>query len=101
MPLSCPKNGVHLKTNVGKSTINYIVLTFKNLCKLADFEAVSAEAVVPEPFTSPREEAARILTSTHGLTVNINIQLTLPATDDETVYDRLFASLKRNFPRLS
>ena len=84
------------KTDVGESTINYIVLTFKNLCKLADFEGVSAEAVVSEPLTSPREEAAGIPTVTPGLTVNINIQLTLPATDDESVYDRLFASLKRN-----
>ena len=85
------------KTNVGKSTINYIVLTFKNLCKLADdFEAVSVEDAVPEPVISLAEEATRIPTSTPGLTVNINIQLTLPATDDETVYDRLFASLKRN-----
>jgi len=70
--------------------------TFRNLCTLADFEAVPAEAVVPEPLTSPREEAARIPTVAPGLTVNINVQLTLPATDDETVYDKLFASLKRN-----
>lgn len=70
--------------------------TFKNLCVLADFEAVPAEAVVSEPLTSPREEAARIPTVAPGLTVNINVQLTLPATDDETVYDKLFASLKRN-----
>jgi len=89
------------KTNVGKSTVNYIVLTFKNLCKLAVFEALPAEAPVSEP-TVPlptKEGAARIPTVTPGLTVNINIQLTLPATDDESVYDKLFASLKRNlFP---
>ncbi len=84
------------KTDVGKSTIDYIVLTFKNLCQVADFEAVPAEAVVPAPLTSPREEAASIPTVATGLTVNINVQLTLPATDDETVYDKLFASLKRN-----
>lgn len=70
--------------------------TFQNLCALADFEAIPAEAVVSEPLTSPREEAARIPTVAPGLTVNINVQLTLPATDDETVYDKLFASLKRN-----
>ena len=62
------------------------------------FEALPAEAPVSEP-TVPlptKEEAARIPTVAPGLTVNINVQLTLPATDDETVYDKLFASLKRN-----
>jgi len=63
------------------------------------FEALPAEAPVSEPPTPPKGEADRIPKVTHGLTVNINIQLTLPATDDESVYDKLFASLKRNlFP---
>ncbi len=89
------------QTGASDKDVGLMLQTFRNLCALADFEAVPAEAVVPEPLTSPREDVTRIPTSTPGLTVNINIQLTLPATDDETVYDRLFASLKRNFPRLS
>jgi hypothetical protein len=90
-------------TTSAESVVQLMLQTFKNLCALADFEAVPAEASVSEPTVHlpTKEEAARIPTSTPGLTVNINIQLTLPATDDETVYDRLFASLKRNFPRLS
>lgn len=86
-------------TKVGDRVVELMLKTFRNLCALADFGAISAEAVVPEPLKPPKEEAARIPTVTTGLTVNINIQLTLPATDDESVYDKLFASLKRNlFP---
>ena len=70
--------------------------TFQNLCALADFEAVPAEAVVSEAPVSPREKVTHIPTLPSGLTVNINVQLTLPATDDETVYDKLFSSLKNN-----
>lgn len=88
-------------TQVADSVVEFMSKTFKNLCDLADFKAVPAEAPVSEP-TVPlptKEGAARIPTVTPGLTVNINIQLTLPATDDESVYDKLFASLKRNlFP---
>ena len=83
-------------TTAGDRVVDFMLKTFRNLCALADFEAIPAEAVVSEPLTSPREEAARIPTVAPGLTVNINVQLTLPATDDETVYDKLFASLKRN-----
>ena len=87
------------QTGASDKDAGLLVQTFQNLCALGDFEAVPAEAAVSESLTSPREEAARIPTVAPGLTVNINIQLTLPATDDESVYDKLFASLKRNlFP---
>lgn len=84
------------QTGAPDKDVGLMLQTFRNLCALANFEAVPAEAVVSEPLISPREEAARIPTVATGLTVNINVQLTLPATDDETVYDKLFASLKRN-----
>ncbi len=60
------------------------------------FEALPAEAIAPETPVPQKEEVTHIPTEMPGLTVNINIQLTLPATDDESVYDKLFASLKRN-----
>lgn len=60
-------------TKVGDRTVELMLNTFRNLCALADFGAVSEEAVAPEPLISPREEAARIPTVTPGLTVNINI----------------------------
>ena len=31
-----------------------------------------------------------------GLTVNINLQLQLPATDDASVYDNLFSALRKH-----
>jgi hypothetical protein len=86
------------RTGASDTDAGLLVQTFQNLCALADFEAAPAEAPVSEPTVplTTKEEAARIPTVMTGLTVNINIQLTLPVTDDESVYDKLFASLKRN-----
>ena len=94
----------YFKQQTGKagSVLEKMLSTFKTLCSLADFSAVPAEIAASEAPVSKKERVIHIPAETPpGPTVNINIQLTLPATDDETVYDRLFASLKRNFPRLS
>jgi len=84
-------------TKVGDKTVELMLNTFKNLCALADFEAVPAEIAAPEAPVSDKERVIHIPAETPpGLTVNINVQLTLPATDDESVYDKLFSSLKNN-----
>lgn len=52
-----------------------------------------------KPLAPPTEKAAEIPTGTRGVTININIQLQLPATEDATIYDSLFSALKRHlFP---
>lgn len=84
------------KTGKSKKTVDLMVSTFINLCQLADFEQ---EIPVPVSVAPPKPGEAvvggkpekGILPELH-----INIQLHLPATDDPTVYDNLFKSLKKH-----
>jgi hypothetical protein len=80
-------------TKVAESTLGLIVSTFKALCELANFEGV--EPVQPK---KPEGKPTGVLPpgSSQIPAVNINIQLQLPATDDATIYDKLFAALKRH-----
>lgn len=87
------------KTGLAETTLAFIVRTFTALCKLADFEAPStdmsgAPSMVPTPVaaetspTTPRQPP--------DVTVNTNIQLGLPATEDASIYEKLFAALKKH-----
>lgn len=96
------------KTSYAESTVRLVVRTFKSLCGMADFASGTASDSVPASDSSSEieqvESAARhpddtILRRTigkDGVTVNVNIQLTLPDTKDETLYDRFFESLRKH-----
>ena len=87
------------KTGHSERTLEKIILTFKALCNLADFEN-------EDESTTPVNDATELVNSASqsrsldrlatGFAININIQLQLPETHDEEVYDKLFRSLKRN-----
>jgi hypothetical protein len=83
-------------TEVGTRVAQYMMQTFKNLCEFADFEAV----VVTEPSTIPTtpsvEKGHEVPTGMKPITINVNIQLSLPATEDATIYDSLFSALKKH-----
>jgi len=75
------------------------VRTFKNLCELADFGAMAVEGHVATPIARAGEKVSEIPLGTKPVTLNINIQLQLPATEDVTIYEALFSALKKNlFP---
>ena len=91
------------RTSAGTQVINRTVGTFKALCELADFSASPAEVAVSEvPAPVQQEETGLSLvtptvnSTQHGVTININVQLTLPETTDEAVYDKLFAAMKKH-----
>jgi hypothetical protein len=86
------------KTGKSKYTVNCMVNTFVNLCKLADFEKeipVTVKTKEAQPskqlLLKPAKAGKRIISEMH-----INIQLHLPPTDDSAVYDALFKSLRKN-----
>ena len=82
------------KTGKAKRTVDLMVNTFVNLCQLADFEAVPTElAVAPK-----KPELPSITPKIKGVIpeIHINIQLHLPATDDPSIYENLFKSLKKH-----
>lgn len=83
-------------SGVAASVAKLMVQTFKNLCEFADFEAVAVTEPVVTPTAPPLKEVAEITTGARPITVNINIQLQLPATEDTTIYDSLFSALKKH-----
>jgi len=88
------------RTTAGASVVSKTVTTFKNLCKLAGFESVpvAGQTVQPLKLTQDGLEApTKIIKELGaGITININVQLTLPDTTDESVYDKLFAAMKKH-----
>lgn len=86
------------KPKLKKQALGLHVDTFMALCEFADFGAVP---VIPKIGVKKAEEklveVAQMTTQLpSGLTVNLNIQVTLPVTDDATVYDKIFKALKEN-----
>lgn len=85
------------KTGKAKRTVDCMVNTFANLCQLADFEEKPRAPPVPlEPKALEKEGIT--IKPKQGIIpeIHINIQLHLPATNDSSVYDNLFKSLKKH-----
>lgn len=83
------------KTGKSKRTVDLMVNTFVGLCKLADFEEEAPELKPPrEEETIVRESIA----PKRGIApeIHINIQLHLPATNDPSIYENLFKSLRKH-----
>ena len=93
-------NFFRANTKAGDATLRNIVGTFRTLCEFADFgaEPMSDTKAVVEPTMSKARTTSGGITPTegHGLVVNLNIQLQLPVTDDATIYDKIFQSLRKN-----
>ena len=86
-------------SGVADSVARLMVRTFKNLCELAAFEAVAEEEHVTTPTAPAGEKVGEMPPGVKPVTLNINIQLQLPATEDATIYEALFSALKKNlFP---
>jgi len=85
------------KANLTKFTLGLYVDTFKTLCEFADLEAVPVTEKVEVKEAEKVVEVTKTMAQTPtGVTINLNIQLTLPATEDATVYDKIFKALKEN-----
>lgn len=101
------RNYFSAHTKVADRTLGLIVTTFKALAAIADFEAAPAagSGETTEDTVAPTRRRAATATRSNtdarsatlgAPTININIQLQLPATDDAAIYDKLFAALKKN-----
>jgi len=97
------RNYFSAHTRVAERTLGAIVMTFKALCEFADFEAEASKAVIATEgggkvvggvadVSLPRVSRAEPLVPP----ININIQLQLPATNDGSIYEKLFAALKKH-----
>lgn len=95
-------------TSVGEGALGYMVRTFKTMADMADFESPAetlpeVEVEVEQEQEQDQQEKVgavvkrKVLPGTpNGMTVNINIQLQIPATDKAEVYDSFFAAMKKH-----
>jgi len=84
-------------TEAGEAVVVQTAATFKILCSFADFKAAPEEGERKrEKIEEKIEERRPMPQIPAGVTINLNIQLALPATDDATVYDKIFKALKEN-----
>ncbi|MFC2070256.1 DUF5343 domain-containing protein [Chloroflexota bacterium] len=83
-------------SGVADSVAKLMVQTFKNLCGFANFQSSTVEKPEPEATTPIKESTEKIPPSIQPVTININIQLQLPATENATIYESLFLALKKN-----
>lgn len=94
-------NVIRSSTTLADETAKRAVKTFEILAKAASFDSASTptseesnssgdfESASIETLTSPSQSQSH-------LTVNLNIQLTLPETTDAAVYDAFFRSMKEH-----
>jgi len=89
------RNYFSTHTKVGEKALVSIVQTFKALCEMADFEGAPAEALpkVPKEVSAVTKGPS---SSPTGMTINLNIQLSLPATEDATIYNKIFEAMKKH-----
>jgi len=96
------RNFFSSRTDLGESTLALAVRTFKSLCLNANFEGAElveetaaeiAELAKPDERPATRAAASG---GTRAPVININIQLELPATDDASIYEKLFEAMRKN-----
>jgi hypothetical protein len=89
------KNFFRPTTKAGEQVIDRMVDTFKVLCSFADFEAITTTESKAEEYAKMEKlEVKGVRELPSGITLNLNIQLVLPTTDDASVYDKIFKALK-------
>lgn len=93
-------NFFRTESGLGEGSVKYMVLTFKTLCQLADFETAEEELEPIEGMQQPSTQGVRtlkrVLPAKEGMTINLNVQLVLPTTEDVSIYDAIFESLRRH-----
>lgn len=89
-------------TSLGALAVGQMVSTFKAICQLGDFSmANSGEEAIRPSREKPRREghaqpSANRAIGSDGLTVNINIQLQLPADATTETYERFFEAMRKH-----
>jgi len=93
------RNFLSSKTAVAQSTISRMVTTFRILCDLADFEG-KPDTITTGPVKATAEgrvsEPPLTVTGSKSPAISLNLQITLPATDDPKVYDQFFSAMKKH-----
>lgn len=89
-------------TSVGAKAVGSMIRTFKALIELADFNSEipdSEEEIEPEKTsaTPVKKSVAKVhKPASDGLVINVNIQLQIPPTEDASIYDKFFESMRKH-----
>jgi hypothetical protein len=84
-------------TDGGEEVVNLTTATFKALCSFADFKAIPEQgARKGGEEEKPEGRKGKTPPTLEGVTINLNIQLTLPVADNEKVYENIFKALRDN-----
>ena len=91
------------KTSVGDITVKQMVGTFKALAQYGDFsestevppvpDGAATSAAPPAPVASPLSTR---IAGPNGMTMNLNIELSLPADATGEVYEAFFKAMKKH-----
>lgn len=102
---------VKSNSDLDNDTAGLVVRTFKVLCKFADFDGVSdepdhggdagADAGGSAGSGSHHRQRQRREASPGGVTINVNIALSVDATSDPAVYDAFFAAMAKHLTGLA
>jgi Family of unknown function (DUF5343) len=101
------RNFFRAQTSGGEQVQRLLVQTFQALTEFADFDAeVPEEAITGDGGSRPTAAARqarreRVGTDIPGLTLNVNLQLQLPATSDGDVYEKLFGAMRKHLMGLT
>jgi hypothetical protein len=96
------RNFFRANTGGGDRVQRLLVQSFQVLTEFADFDAEVPEDAVTGDGGGRQQAPARlqrrekIVPDVPGLTLNVNLQLQLPATSDGDVYEKLFGAMRKH-----
>jgi hypothetical protein len=82
------------RTKGGDLVQSLTVSTFKTLCEFADFKLEQPKEETKQDTSEEGQKKTKIPQMPQGLAVNMNIQITLPVTEDAKVYENIFKALR-------
>lgn len=86
-------------TKYSNDILGRSVRTFKLLCSFATFNGIQEEVEVDGGIKTVPKDKLKVVSEDYtknGMTINLNIQLSLPATEEFEIYDKIFESLKKH-----
>jgi hypothetical protein len=85
-------------SSLGALAVGQMVSTFKAVCRLGDFSSESkmVETASAAEVVDAEVHTAKTVMARDGLTVNINIQLQLPADATPATYDQFFEAMRKH-----
>jgi hypothetical protein len=101
------RNFFRANTSGGEQVQTKTVQTFQVLAEFGDFDAPLSERVpggqgsVKAVEKGAKTSGEKMAASVSGVSLNVNIQLQLPATSDGEVYEKLFSAMRRHLMGLT